>query len=40
MCLRADRDVNRYYATRLRQHHHLAMGYADLFLGLDLLAEA
>ena len=39
MCLRADRDVNRFYEARLRQHNELAMGYADLYMGLDLRAE-
>ena len=40
MCLRADRDVNRRYAARLQQQLDLSSGYADLFMGMDLLAES
>lgn len=40
MCLRADRDVNRRYAARLQQQLDLSAGYADLFMGMDLLAES
>ena len=40
MCLRADRDVHRFYTARLRQQLELSSGYADLFMGMDLLAES
>lgn len=37
MCLRADRDLSRHYRACLRQQKELAMGYTDLFMGMDLL---